>query len=230
MAKRRAKKVSGARSVWLAGAIAIALIAGFFVYRHLDGKLTLGAHDKTPIAALPERVEPANDGARVKVTGLLASGGMVRDPQLGVSAHAAALWREAEMLQWQEHCSADSCSYDKVWSPSAIDSRAFRHPEGHQNPPLRLPGAKFDAPELRLGAYGIDPALLEGQLKPSDLPVRAADLPPNLAASFSERDGVLYAGGDPAHPDVGTVRVRYRTLPLSTVTLQGVQKGKRLTF
>jgi len=230
MAKRRSKKFSGRRSAWLALGLVVVLVGGFFAYHHLDGFVHQGTHDKVLVKAPVDRVDPANDAQHVEVTGLLASGGAVRDPQLGVSARAAVLLRDAEMLQWQERCSGENCSYDKVWSRSAIDSHAFKHPEGHQNPPLRLAGAKFDAPELRLGAYGVDPALLESQLKPTDLPVRAADLPPNLAASFSERDGVLYAGGDPAHPDVGTVRVRYRTLPLSTVTLQGVQKGKRLTF
>lgn len=229
MAKRRAKKFSAQRSVWLAVGILI-VIGGFFAYRHLDGFVRQSTRDKILLKVPANRIDPANETQHVEVTGLLASGGAVRDPQIGISAHAAALWREVEMLQWQEHCSGNDCSYDKIWSQSAIDSKAFRHPEGHQNPPLKLAWAKFEAPELRLGAYGVDPALLENQVKPSELPVRAADLPPNMAASFSERDGVLYAGGDPAHPDVGTVRVRYRTLPLSTVTLQGVQKGKRLTF
>src|SRR5579871_5693697 len=121
MAKRRAKKFSGQRSLLLALGLVLVLVAGFFAYRHLDGFARLATHDKSPIKATADRIDPANDERHVAVTGLLASGGAVRDSQLGVSARAAALWRETEMLQWQEHCNGENCSYDKVWSQSAID-------------------------------------------------------------------------------------------------------------
>ena len=61
-----------------------------------------------------------------------------------------------------------------------------------------------------------------------DYPVKTSALPPNMAATFNVTDGVLYAGGDAAHPQIGTVRVRYRIVPAGEVELAGVKRGNRL--
>jgi len=169
-----------------------------------------------------------NDGKRTHVTGKLEAEGPARDVELGVSANAAVLIRKVEMFQWREHCAAGDCSYEAAWAETPIDSRRFRHPDGHDNPLPRLGAAVFSAPGLHVGALSVAADLVAAQAAASDLKVRAADLPANLAASFSDADGVLYAGGDLAHPQVGEVRVSYRIVPIGSVELDGIQRGGAL--
>ena len=109
-----------------------------------------------------------------------------------------------------------------------MDSHKFRAAKGHENPAAPFNDAIFFAPGLKLGEYAVDQDLLAQQLRASDYAVHDASLPPNLAASFGERDGVLYAGGDPAHPAVGEVRISYRIIASGAVTLSGVLRGGKL--
>lgn len=182
-----------------------------------------------PGGAAVTRIDPKNDGERVRVSGPLEIARSPRDAQLGVETQAAILFRDVEMFQWREACTGDDCRYELAWSAQPIDSRKFRHAAGHENPASPLASARFDADDIRLGAYAIDAGLVAAQGGAVALPVGAADLPPNLAATFHALDGALYAGGDPAHPQAGTLRVRYRIVPLSPVSLNGIQHGSRLT-
>lgn len=228
MARRsKRSRIRIAKPLMLAAALALAALAAWFGYRYLAAQRA--ADRATIVDVSAERIDPANEGRRVKVSGQLSSPASAHDREFGVGTKAAMLFRKVEMLQWQEYCAGTDCSYDKVWSGVAIDSHRFRAATGHENPPLRLVSARFDAPNLHLGAFEVDPALIEAQLKAVDRPVRAAELPPNLAATFGEHDGVLYAGGDAAHPDVGTVRVSFREVPLGVASLTGAQRGKHLT-
>ncbi|HSE12639.1 MAG TPA: TMEM43 family protein [Rudaea sp.] len=227
---RRKRKSRGriAAAILILGVIAG---AGWFGYRHLD-RVNQQVHDsgqqKIPVKISSERVDPANEGLRVQLGGRLEAGANARDSELGISARAALLSRKVEMYQWREHCAGATCDYEPVWSSLPMDSHNFRQPHGHENPPMRLVDANFAGADLRLGAFTIDPALVAAQVALVDHPVHAAELPPNLAASFAEVGGVLYAGGN-SQPRVGEVRVSYRIAPLGNVVLTGVQRGSRLT-
>lgn len=176
-----------------------------------------------------DHVDTANEGRKVSVTGKLEIGKHARDPQLGIGADAAILFRDVTMLQWREHCDGSSCRYETGWLSQPIDSHKFRVAAGHENPPLPFADARFAADEIRLGAFTIDPDLVA--MPPAAAvayPVRADALPPNLAATFHEVNGSLQTGGDGA-PTAGAVRVGYRIVPLETVSLTGVQHGTKLT-
>jgi len=212
MARRKRKsRLSHARIAMFAIVIALIAVAGWFGYAHLSGQLqqSIGG------TIAPRRIE-----------GVLAATGPVRDGQLGVSANAGVLFRHVEMYQWQEHCDG-ACRYDQSWS-APVDSRRFREPKGHENPQTPFNDSVFFAPGLQLAGYAVDPDLLVAQLRASAYPAHGANLPPNLAASFTERDGVLYAGGDPAHPAIGEVRVSFRVIATGPATLNGVLRGGKL--
>lgn len=189
---------------------------------------SLGMNHVGVVVANAARIDPALEGSQVRVGGQLGASGPARDAQLGVSANAAVLLRKVEMYQWQEHCAATTCRYDTAWS-APVDSRKFRDPRGHENPPPPFVDASFAAPDLKLGTFAVNLALPMAQLPAQDFAARGANLPPNLAASFVESGGVLYAGGDLAHAQVGALRVSYRIVPLGEATLTGVQRGDRLT-
>lgn len=190
----------------------------------------------TAHAVAADRIDPANENRAVVVKGRLRVAAPARDTQLGISADAVMLLRFAEMLQWQEQCSGGECRYAKVWSPQLISSRRFREQEGHENPArLPLTSARFSAGDVRLGAFRVDAAMIGNyrlasalQAKPVAYPVSASSLPQNLAISFRDRNGALYAGDDPEHPAIGDVRVSYRVIPALDVEMTGVQRGEKL--
>lgn len=226
MARRR----NGGIATPLAAAVVLGA-GGWFAWQH-RAELRRFA-DASPAAASrapsTARTDPAADGRRLTLSGTLRVAKPARDAQLGISADAVALLRRVEMLQWQETCTGQRCAYALAWSEKPIDSRAFREPKGHQNP-ARPPFSsdRFLAGELRLGAFAVDPALAAEGAAAVAWPVRAAQLPPNLAASFREQDGVLYAGADPAHATAGDLRVSYRIVAAGERRLSGVQVGNRL--
>jgi len=185
---------------------------------------------KAPLAVSAERIDAANEGRTLSVEGRLRASKPARDTQLGVSSDAVVLLRTVEMLQWREQCAASACEYALAWSAQPVDSSAFRERKGHENL-ARFPfvGARFVADEVRLGAFRLDAATAKAldAAESSAWPVHANQLPPNLAATFRERDGVLYAGADPDQA-AGDLRVSYRIVAAGQQRLVGVQHGDRL--
>lgn len=188
-----------------------------------------------PLAVSAERIDPANQGRLLEVSGKLHGKDAPRDEQFGIRAEAGAigLMRAVELRQWQETCAADKCDYAQVWSEEPIDSSAFRQRKGHENP-TQAPFSSqlFNAEDWRLGAFRFDPELgahvLAVGVEPQPVPVRASQLPPNLAATFGDRAGVLYTG-DPDRPAVGDLRVSYRVIaPFELSRIRGLQDGEWL--
>src|SRR5579884_751345 len=223
MARRRRT-----RRVPIALGLALLVVAGAVVW--LAATRFGGRGDLTapPLAVGADRIDAANDGRRVRLSGRLAYARPPRDAELGVSAEAAILLRHVEMYQWHERCDAGDCRYAAAWSAEHVDSRRFRAPAGHENPPFPFADARFAAAGLRLGAFAVDADVVAAELAAVDHPVRIDALPPNLAASFREFHGVLYAGDDPEHPAIGALRVSFRIVPAGEAKLTGVQRGERL--
>ena len=190
----------------------------------------------TPREVSADSVDSANENKTILVKGRLAVKAPAQDTQLGVSADAVMLLRFAEMLQWQEQCSGGDCKYITVWSPQVISSRRFREQEGHKNPDrLPLTSGRFSSSDVRLGAFRVDAGMIGNyrltsglKTKPTPYPVNVSQLPSNLAISFRDHNGALYAGNDPEHPVVGDVRVSYRVIPVVDVEMTGIQRGERL--
>ncbi|MGA9335077.1 MAG: TMEM43 family protein [Rudaea sp.] len=232
MAKRRrgrnGRKAIAATAVALALLTATALIVLFGGWHKFANRAKhMFTAAGSPIAVSGTRIDPANEGRDVRISGYLEIAKQPVDPQLGISAKAAILFRHVEMYQWREQCSGTACRYDKLWSSFPIDSHGFRVQQGHENAKFPFKDAHFAAPDIKIGAFAIDPSLLINSATLA-YPVRAAQLPPNLAMTFADEGGVLYAGADPAHPQIGGLRIGYRVLPLHAVTLTGVQRGSRL--
>jgi len=222
MARRR--RANRLRSALAVGSVGLLVLAAWYGAERFGWK----AGGTAPRDASAERVDAANEGRRVRVSGKLAFSGAPRDAQLRIGADGVMLVRHVEMYQWYEHCDAGNCRYDGAWSAQRVDSTRFRTPAGHENPPFPFASARFAAGEIRLGAYVVDPELAAAQLASVEYPVQASALPPNLAVTFRDVDGVLYAGDDPAHPQIGTLRVNYRVFPAANAVMIGMQRGDRL--
>jgi len=232
---RRAAKRRNRRPLWIVVGFVVAVVIVAILSRNGDWQGIAGrfGHLFSRSAGAPvvsaESIDPANDGKRITVRGQLRIATPPRDPRLGISANVAVLFRHVEMYQWRERCSAGNCIYDTDWSQRPIDSRKFDRPDGHENPPFPFTDAQFPASDIRLGAFRVDPALIAARGNVEPLALSASSLPPNLAATFRDVDGSLYAGDDPTHPAIGDLRVTFLDVGIGKATLSGIQRGSRLT-
>ena len=219
---------------WLTVAAGVAVAGGAAWWYHAQPQRTAVVTRPLPSQGAPspipaDRIDAANEGRSVIVSGKVRVLKPALDAQLGISADAPLLLRTVEMRQWRESCKVEICSYALEWSQQPIDSRAFKNLQGHENPAaLPFVSERFAAADVRLGAFKLAAAFAVDGTEPVAYPVRAAQLPPNLAATFRERDGVLYAGSDAQTASAGDLRVSYRVVPAAAVTLRGVQRGDRL--
>lgn len=211
----------------LGGLLVVALVAlGIWTNRKLFDL-------QAPSAAIPvsaDSIDADNEARLVRVSGRLSVDQAPEDPQMGLHvADAIVLVREVEMLQWQEVCDADSCTLQTKWSPDLIDSTRFSEAAEHRNPD-RFPIAsdRFVGKGVRLGAFFPDVDLLVSSIGLTPRPVTLAELPGNLAASFSVSDNALFSGKDPEHPGVGDLRIRFRIIAGADVSVTGIQQSSQL--
>ena len=226
----------------LALVVIIASIIGYFWLHKRGEPVAPPAPNGKPVAdtsnaptVASDKIDPANENRQISLSGDLSAKTPATDSQLGITADAVMLLRFVEMLQWREQCNGQNCTYQQVWSPQLISSAKFREPEGHKNPDrLPMTTARFSSTDVRLGAFRIDAAVLGNyrldaslRIKPLPYAVSSTQLPSNLAISFRDFNGALYAG-DPEHRKAGDVRISYRIIPATKVDLTGIQRGDRL--
>jgi hypothetical protein len=239
-----AKASKPSPAIGIAILIVVAIAVGAYVWwhgKHGASAVTApvateksGDADEAAVVAI-DRIEPANEGRLVTLRGKLDVRAPATDSQLGIRADAVMLFRYADMLQWQEKKDGDKVDYIEVWSPQLIDSSKFHDAEKHRNPTKMPFGiARFSSTDIRLGAFAVDGGILGNSrntaslhAQPQPHAVSASELPPNLAASFRDSEGMLYAG-DPAHRAIGDLRVIYRVIPAGTVEITGIQRGDRI--
>lgn len=134
--------------------------------------------------------------------------GTLRDPDFGVSTTHAGLQRHVEMYQWIR----DGGGYAQEWRGARVDSSGFA--PGHANPrdiPLR-------EREWRT------PVTLDGRPVPREVvdalgrwqPFRPnfSALPGNMAATFQPEGDGLGSAENPLAPQVGDLRITWRSLVL----------------
>jgi hypothetical protein len=119
------------------------------------------------------KVDPADEGKLVHVSGLAATGETLADSTFGVSAAAVKLRRSVEMYQWQEHKkertekklgggtrTETTYTYDRTWSSQLIDSANFREHDKVNPTEMPFHSETFTAKDVALGAYRLTPSLL----------------------------------------------------------------------
>jgi Transmembrane protein 43 len=186
----------------------------------------------------PEPADPRANGKLVHLSGTMQPGTSARDPLFGVTGDGLLrLSRSVEMYQWQQETHSQSqqsvggskttettYNYKRVWSDQPIASANFKVSDGHQNPPMAPRSATFDAAEVKLGAYRIDPSLLNKVAAFTPLPAQA----PPLSGFQSSGDG-YYRGADPNQPAVGDIRVGFTAVPAQTISVAAADAGGVLT-
>lgn len=190
------------------------------------------------------RVDPANEGKLVHVSGDLRSNGTLADADFGISSTAVRLVRKVEMYQWKEEQRTETRSnaggsqtrtttyeYSRVWSDRPIDSSRFRRRDGHENPAMPVTGRSQTAPNATLGAFRAESRVIglfgsgsEQKLEVTDAQLTAFQR--RLGAQARLNDGGVYVGYDAASPVIGDIRITYTLLPEGAATVVARQVGQ----
>jgi hypothetical protein len=191
------------------------------------------------------RVDAANDGKLVHVSGDIKAATRFSDPEFGVSADGLRLVRSVEMYQWKEESKSETrknlggseetvttYSYHRVWSDTRNDSGRFRQPDGHSNPQMRYQRASVVARDASLGAFRPGERLLQQLPASQDVRVErelAEAVRKKINSSAQAVDGRLYLGADPGSPRIGDLRVSFTAAPAGPASIIGRQIGTDFT-
>lgn len=204
---------------------------------------SLAEGGKVVVDVSPDKVDAANDGHLIHLSGDAAANRPLADSTFGVSAVALRFVRTAKMYQWEEtkheetHKSVGGSeqttttyTYNKVWSEKAIDSNRFRQPGNHANPPKNYSGLNEPATDARLGAFALGGPVLN--LLPTDQSLRVdADGADKIKriANAQVADGEIYIGVNPKEPQIGDYRISYEVAPNGPVSVIGRQSGSGIS-
>ena len=118
-----------------------------------------------------DKVDGANEGKLVHVSGLATTESVSADPQFGVSVKAIRLVRKVEVYQWVEHSETHrekqgdkevektTYTYAQEWCDEPVDSQRFKEPQ-YVNFPAALPYGDREqfAGKVTLGAFTLSAA------------------------------------------------------------------------
>ncbi len=193
--------------------------------------LTAGA--KEVAEASSAEVDSSREGKLVHVTGDAKPDGDLTDPEFGVTTPGIKLTRTVEIYQWTEssHTSNNQTRYDyeTKWKEGLTKSGNFKQPDGHRNPTtVAYPGKYFQAQSVSVGAYTLDPALIDkiGDSSPLTLKEDSLTLPEGAQL---ESGGTIYVGKNPDKPAVGDLRITEKVTAAGPVSIVAAQLGSKLT-
>lgn len=190
-----------------------------------------------------QTVDAANEGKLVHMTGKATTDEILQDEMFDISENAIKLSRVAEMYQWKEEKETEThrktggrkvtethYEYTKTWADSLISSSNFKKNQGHQNPTTKPYKSKsWVAENINLGAFNLSSSLVNRIDAWDTIPVTEEHLnklPTNLAEKFKVSGGSFYMGDDPTTPTVGDMRISFKVVKPTTVSLYAKQIGK----
>ncbi len=117
--------------------------------------------------------------------------------------------------------------YKKDWSTDTVDSSAFKHPEGHENPgEIPVAAQTWTAEPINLGAYTLSTPVVEKLGGQQDLPVteeQASQIAADDPGKVHVTGGKVFLGANPSSPEIGDTRVSFQVIepgPRSVVAQQ----------
>lgn len=166
-------------------------------------------------------IDEKNDQRLVYLTGPLTAAKSAFDPAMNFAVkNAIRLQREVAMYQWVEQVSEKTTNqvggsqvtekfyeYVQAWVSTPQNSSQFKISASHQNPPMPLRSATFDATSITLGAFALDPAFIN-KLDTFEN-VLDADKPLSGYQRFSD---AFYKSKDPSQPEIGDLRITYQAV------------------
>lgn len=228
--------------------LGLVLIAGMvFLLFWNEGRAVQTARSLTEgagavVTVTPDRVDPANDGRLIHVTGPVSTTSRPSDPTFGISVDGVRLVRTVEMYQWKESSKSETTnkvgggqetvttySYSKEWSESPNNSAGFKVPQGHDNPPMEIRSERFQVPDARLGAFTLSERVISGLGGEKTLAL-TTDMTAAIDAAYSGNKRVtvaenrIYLGFSSTNPAIGDYRISYQVAPLGVASVIGEQR------
>lgn len=208
--------------------------------RSVKTAASLAEGAKAVVSIDSTRMDPANEGNLIHLTGIANTGETVTDPEFGVAVNAIKLIRKVEMYQWKESVqsktdkemgggtkTAKTYTYKKTWSDRLINSSDFEHPEDHQNPGVMpYQSRDFLAGEVKIDETFVLTDRLVRKIN-NDEPylVDSSSTAGILSDRFQTYDGGYYSG-TPESPNVGDLKVFFKIIkPPVMVSIVARQTG-----
>ncbi|MBY0526004.1 MAG: TMEM43 family protein [Gemmataceae bacterium] len=200
------------------------------------------AEGEKSIVILPDdKVNPANDGKLVHVTGLATTTETLSDAQFDVAEKAIRLERVVQMYQYKQEEKKESrkklgggeetvttYTYPKVWSSETINSANFKDSQFQNLNPasMKFSSKTESAQKVTLGGFTL-PAGLVGKIDKTDkVPLTTASLdklPSDMKAQLKVSDSMYYVGKDPTNPAIGDLKIEFKVVKPTTVSVVAKQ-------
>jgi len=188
-----------------------------------------------------DKVDSANDGKLIHLTGEATATDELADQNLNVKSTALVMKRTVEMYQWKESKETKTknkiggskeqtvtYSYDKAWAAGRIDSSKFNKPNKYSNPSLPIQSASWTASPILVGAFTLSADLVSKLQNFSPLEInKDTELPKKIAdRKLKHKNGMLYLAKAPLQPELGDVRISYQVVKPQVVSIVSQQKGQ----
>ncbi len=188
-----------------------------------DRSLSQGLREVVKIT--PDRVDSANAGKLVHVTGEAKALTPAADGEFHITGDYLRVQRQVQMFQWKETKATETkknlggstdtvtnYTYSKVWSDAPISSSDFKMP-GHANPSnFPVNNNTFDAPAVAVGAFQLSPVLI-AQIPVTQQvvldPKMIGTLNGDLKKTAKLQGNTLYIGADSNAPAIGDMQVKF---------------------
>jgi hypothetical protein len=187
---------------------------------------------KMVISVQADKVDPANQGKLVHVSGQGVTTEVLTDPILGLSLVGIELARNVEMYQWTETKSSTTkekvggssetvttYTYDTAWSGSPHETSSFKKPDGHFNPAMQYKSGSSHARRVTLGDFILSQSLIGkiGGLQEYPLTQeKFSGFPGSIRSKAMLSSGTLYVGQNgvpnPSSPQVGDYRIKFKVI------------------
>lgn len=203
--------------------LVIGVLAIVVAFPHVSEMVSQSGSDQATSVEY-DKINSANIGKLIKVSGLLENDGAIADDVFGVSRNTVKLKRVVETYQWAKDCT-ETCKYELGWHEGLIDSAEFD--ASHKNPTeVQYESQEFMSEKTTFGAYQIPSALLhkldyDTTLGPDEL----IDAYHGDLAVFNE---YLTNSADPLNPKIGDYRISYRYVKDKNITVTAQLAGDTL--
>ena len=160
------------------------------------------------ISVPSDKVDAANEGKLVHVSGRADTKDTLADPIFGISTVALRLNRKVEIFQWVEHkethrekqcdktIEKTTYTYSKEWCDKPVDSQGFKE-AGHGNPAVVMPftDEEKNAQNVTLGAFRLSEANVKRMHGWKAFPFAQDFKVPEALKGASLVNGVIYVPG-----------------------------------
>lgn len=205
---------------------------------------TLKEGGSNVVSVAADTVMADNEGKLVHLSGMVKTDATLTDPTFNVSINAIKLNRVVEMYQWKQKSekktekklgggtkTTTTYNYDKAWSDSLIDSGSFNHKAGHENPQsMAYKSEQQLATDVALGEFNLSRELVSKISGYQTLKIDPKDskIPDEIKAKAKLYNGGYYLGNSSQSPQIGDMRVSFKIIKPTDVSIVAKQAGDSL--